>query len=301
MNRALKVLIWGIGQYYNRFFNILKYWETMGEIKIVGVTDKNIPDISKIDDWKLYYLSEVSQLEVDAIIVMSDKYYLEIVSVIKQMGFDEKKTIPCKVLEIPYFNWKKYIQIRKSDLSIICNNCVGGILYNTLGLECKSPCKNLAIPDNSFLEIIQNLEYYMECELEFVRWQIDPHSKKQFPVMSLAGNEILCNHDIDIDKAKEKWNRRKQKINYDNILYMMYSESDTICKGFLEKTNHQRRVLFVPANSEIEDADDVYKLKLFAGQKEFYETVNSSASLGKNGLNYSILDMILGKKEYRYL
>ena len=38
---------------------------------------------------------------------------------------------------------------------------------------------------------------------------------------------------------------------------------------------------------------------MFPGQREFWETVNSSASLGKNSCNYKILDMLNGKKAYR--
>ena len=35
-----KILIWGLGVKYNLYINAIKYCELMGEIEIVGVTDK---------------------------------------------------------------------------------------------------------------------------------------------------------------------------------------------------------------------------------------------------------------------
>ena len=287
-----------MGRDYNKHLNLLKNWEKM-DVEIVGITDKNLPELNVIDDWTVYKTDDIREIKLDYILVMSEKFYFEIVYDILELGIDRKKILPCKILNIPYFDWGKYIEIQQKDLSIICNNCVGGILYNTLAMECKSPCKNLAIPDNCFLKFANQLEHYMKLELEFLRWQIDPHSNKRFPVMKLDDIEIWCNHDFEIETAIEKWNRRKQKINYENIVFLMYTENDEIGRRFLEEVDG-KKVLFVPENSTIEDENYVWKLKLFPGQKEFWEVVNSSAALGKNNYNYKILDMLNGKKDYRY-
>lgn len=297
MGKKPKLLIWGIGQEYSRALNLLKYWESRHKIKVVGVTDKNIFGLLEIDGWKVYETTSINMLDIDYFLVMSEKYFLEIFEELLLLGIDKKKILVSKILYIPYFNWKKYLKIQKSDLSIICNNCVGGIIYNTLGLECKSPCKNLAIPEDSFLKLVHNLEYYMPLKLEFKRWQIDPHSEKDFPVMSLNDIEIWCNHDLSINEARDKWERRKKKINYKNIILIMYTENDKVGETFL-KIKKYRKILFVPEISELKHKE-VYKLKMFPGQREFWETVNSSASLGKNSCNYKILDMLNGKKAYR--
>ena len=228
---------------------------------------------------------------------MSDRYFGEISEELFRYGIEKKRTLSSRILDIPYFDWDKYLRIQKNDLSIICNNCVGGILYHTLGLECQSPCKNLAIPDDDFFKLVQDLERYMGLDPEFVRWQEDPHSKERFPVMKLDDVEIWCNHDRAVDEAREKWNRRKKKINYENILLMMYTENDDIGRRFLGLSRY-RKVLFVPENSGVED-QNAFKLKLFPEQKEFWEAVVSSASLGKNSCSYRILDMLIGERKYR--
>ena len=297
MENIPRLLLWGIGKEYNRSLNLLKYWERQDIIKIVGVTDKRIPELTEIDGWKIYKTAEVYKSDMDYCLVMSEKYFFEIAEELGALGIEKKRILTSRILNIPYFSWSEYLKIHSSDLSIICNNCVGGILYNTLGLECKSPCKNLAIPDESFLKLIQHLEYYMSLEPEFQRWQEDPHSGKEFPVMRLDDIEIWCNHDESIREAQDKWNRRKKKINYKNILLIMYTETDEIGRRFLEMEQY-KKILFVSEKSKLE-GKDVFRLKMFPGQKEFWETVNSSASLGKNSCNYCILDMLVGKKVYR--
>ncbi|MCI9141201.1 MAG: DUF1919 domain-containing protein [Lachnospiraceae bacterium] len=297
MDSKHKILLWGIGQEYNRVINALKYWEDQNAIEIVGVTDKNIPDLEEIDGWKVYKTIEIHELNIDYYLVMSEKYFLEISKELLVLGVNKNKILNSKILGIPYFSWEKYLLVQKGDLSIICNNCVGGIIYNTLGMECLSPCKNLSIPDESFLKLTQNLEKYMSLELEFKRWQRDPHSQKDFPVMKLDDIEIWCNHDESISEAQDKWDRRKKKINFKNIMLIMYTETEETGRRFLDIEQY-KKVLFVSEKSTLE-GKDVYRLKMFPGQKEFWETVNNSATLGKSSCNYRILDMLVGKKVYR--
>lgn len=298
LKSRLTLMIWGLGKEYNRHFNALRYWEEQREIEILGVTDKNAPELSEIDGWRVYKTSNIPRTGVDYYLVMSEEYFSEIMDDILASGVAREKILPSRILDIPYFNWNQYLKIQKSRLSIICNNCVGGIIYHTLGLECKSPCKNLAIPNDSFLKLITNLQKYMSLELEFKRWKIDPHSQKEFPVMKLNDIEIWCNHDASVFEAKNNWDRRRKKINYENIMLIMYTEEDNIGEKFLKSTDYNK-ILFVSEKSRLK-GENVFVLKLLPGQKELWEVVNSSAALGKNSYNYKILDMLNGKKEYRY-
>lgn len=287
MKNRPRLLIWGLGKDYNRHLNALKYWENQQEVEIIGVTDKDIPELSEIDGWRIYETGGVPKEIVDYYLVMSEKYFFDISNDIVALGVERRAILQSKILDIPYFNWEQYLEIKKSNLSIICNNCAGGILYNTLGLECISPCKNLAIPDDSFLKLISDLQRYMSLELKFKRWQIDPHSKKEFPVMKLDDIEIWCNHDVSASDAENNWSCRKQKINYGNIMLIMYTEDDEVGEAFLESSNY-KKILFVPEESKLEGRT-VFQLKLYPGQEEFWQVVNSSVSLGKNSYSYKIL------------
>ncbi len=78
MEKKPKLLIWGIGQEYSRALNLLKYWESRHKIKVVGVTDKNIFGLLEIDGWKVYETTSINMLDIDYFLVMSEKYFLEI-------------------------------------------------------------------------------------------------------------------------------------------------------------------------------------------------------------------------------
>ena len=45
------------------------------------------------------------------------------------------KLIPINVLQVPYFDFKKYIHIKETGISILSQNCWGGLCYNHLGYD----------------------------------------------------------------------------------------------------------------------------------------------------------------------
>lgn len=98
MKNIPKLLIWGIGQEYNRALNLLKYWESQHQIEVVGVIDKNVFGLLEIDDWKVYEITSINILNIDYYLVMSEKYYLEILSELLTLGIDKKKVLVSKIL-----------------------------------------------------------------------------------------------------------------------------------------------------------------------------------------------------------
>ena len=61
---------------------------------------------------------------------------------------------------------KKYkVYASKIDnVSIISSDCIGGFLYHNLGKQFLSPTINMAIPAESFVRLVKNLEHYMAVE-----------------------------------------------------------------------------------------------------------------------------------------
>jgi len=297
-----KVLIWGTGLDYGRFLNQLKALELQEVLEVVGVTDSSgfRERVTKVDGWHFYSVSEIKEIPWDYCVVMSEKYFWDIYSHLAELGISSDRIIPCRVFAIPYFEWVQYIEIRNLKMSIISNNCWGGILSRTLGLEHRSPFKNLAVSASGLIRMLdEGLEGFMSVEPKFVRWEIDPHSKVRFPVMSVKGVEILFNHDTKIEEALAKWRRRKEKIDYHNLYMMIYTEDIDVVRAFL-KLDIERKICFVPDNiitEELKDESTVFPICWRNNQDEFWLPVNESAKL--SGLNYKILPMILGKKEKR--
>lgn len=142
------------------------------------------------------------------------------------------------------FNWIKTIiknkneerhiiklrsRIKNTTPTIISNNCIAGIIYHNLGLKFFSPTINLYISGWNYILFVENLEDYLKCELIEKK-----NSGKDFPVGILLGGEI---EDIEINflhyktfqQAEEAWNKRKQRVNFDNLffIYEFYERTGT--------------------------------------------------------------------------
>jgi uncharacterized protein (DUF1919 family) len=79
---------------------------------------------------------------------------------------------------------------------------------------------NLWCRQRDFLKLAANLREYMSAELEFVESEYD------YPVAKLKDIFIFFNHSKTAEKAAADWNRRKKRINYDNIFLLMYDRED---------------------------------------------------------------------------
>lgn len=287
-----RVIIWGFGGIYNSHVNLLRYFEERGAIRVVALTATELPGFRSIDGHPLVEVKDISKVCFDYIIVMSNAYFWDIVKVAVSNGIEERRLLPYRILDIPFLDFEEYIRLKESNITIISNNCWGGVVYHTLGLECRSSFKNLFLEDADYLKMLRNLRYYMDCDMQFGKYKVDAHSKEKYPVMRLDDISIHCNHETIPDCAIEKWNRRKQKMNYGNLFIEMYTEKEEMADEFLRLEQYAHKVCFVP----FEDVrEGVVQLKLYPGQKEFYETVNSNAGLGGNSVDYRILDLLKSK------
>lgn len=291
-----QVLIWGSGAIYNQHLNLLRFMEQVKEFNVIGVVANLFTGVSTLDGWRVIYKSMIPTINFDYIIVMSDKFYEEIVLEAMSLGTDRGQILSYKVLDIPNIDLNKYIHLKNSQISIISNNCWGGLVYNSLGLECLSPFKNLFLEDDDYLRLLINLRDYLEMPLEFVRFEIEIHSKQRYPVMRLGDIFVHCNHDDNPKDALEKWNRRLKKINYDNLFVEMYTEDKDIAEQFVSMDQYKNKICFVPFETK---CNDMLQLKLYPGQKEFYEVVNSHATYNANSNTYSLVDLLSGNIKMR--
>ena len=113
---------------------------------------------------------------------------------------------------------KKNINIK--EFSLITQNCIGGVLYNDLGMQFLSPTINLSFDGPDFIKFVQNLKYYISLELvEFSTNEVT------YPVGHLDDIEIRFNHYTTFCEAKQKWDERKNRINY-NKIYVIATDRD---------------------------------------------------------------------------
>jgi uncharacterized protein (DUF1919 family) len=134
-----------------------------------------------------------------------------------------------------FFAILKYSKLRKiGDLTIISNNCIAGFLYQKYGLKYCSPTIGLQFPQNDFVKFCSNFKHYLNCELEE---SIDQKQdifkedlgggKVDFPVGKIDDIIIYFQHFKDFSEAKNKWEARKNRINYNKLFFVFVAYDNT--------------------------------------------------------------------------
>lgn len=106
--------------------------------------------------------------------------------------------------------------LKNKTPTIICSDCIGGIIYHDLGLRFNSPMINLWMKKEDFVAFVQNLNGYLNAELIEEREKI-----VDYPVGSLNYNQkkiyVYFMHYHTFEQAREKWEERKRRVDLNNI------------------------------------------------------------------------------------
>lgn len=188
---------------------------------------------------------------------------------------------------IKVYSFQRKRALINSNFSIISNNCWAGKIYQSYGIKYKTPTVGLFFMSEDFIKFVGNLEFYLNCNLNFISSSESKYVKifkdnstkypdfGTYPIGSLDGIEIHFLHYKNELTAYESWNKRKERINFDNLIIKMNDQNE-----FLEE--HLEIFNNLP-----------FKNKLFFSVNKL-----PNAVLIKNGLgNVEYLDEPYGKSK----
>lgn len=121
----------------------------------------------------------------------------------------------------PLFSSYKFSKIKHKDFSIISNNCLAGTVYKQVGSPFTSPTIGLFFWSKDYIKFLENLEYYLSLPLKF-----GENTKMNYPLGTLGDLDVHFLHYKTQQEAAEKWGRRKQRINFNN-LFVTYCDEGT--------------------------------------------------------------------------
>ena len=131
------------------------------------------------------------------------------------------------IKERPYYI-RRFVNrklIRRRDFTIISNNCWAGKAYQYLDMPYLSPTVGLYFFAEDYLRFVSNLRYYLSLDLIFIpaeksRYAETLRERNQLhvPIGMLDDVEIIFLHYKSREEAKEKWVRRKQRVNFEDII-----------------------------------------------------------------------------------
>lgn len=220
--------IYGAGNLYNRLIN--HFQKCKDSLDILGIVTTSRILYKEIDGYDCFTIDEIALGGVDFFIIAVEKWR-EIFDILVNKGVEEERIIRGSVFELPYFDFKEYLKLKRSNVSILSNYCLGGMIYKMLGLKVASPTINMYCAGKGYLKFLEKYEYYLNCEMKEL-WQenyIDGTlSPESFFLKGILGNKIVWNfnHSICAKETIAQWNKHKERFNFENVAVIMIIQSD---------------------------------------------------------------------------
>lgn len=118
------------------------------------------------------------------------------------------------------YNKRIAMNLNNQSFSLITNNCMGGFMLHDLGLQFNSPFVNLWIKPMDFIKYLSDFEHYIYSDLVFIP------SEFEYPVALLDDITIYFAHYKSKEEAKQKWEERTVRINFDNLFVVLLESND---------------------------------------------------------------------------
>lgn len=143
-------------------------------------------------------------------------------------------------------NTQFYTSLSQGPMSIISNDCFGGFVYKKFGLEYTTPFIWLWLDNYDYIKLLKNLKYYLNCKLNFIKQE-----GISYPVGLLDDIKIHFNHYSTEYEAEQKWYKRLERFNWNNIV-IKYQTTNEECIYEFDKLEYINKVVFVPEEVKVE-------------------------------------------------
>ena len=142
-------------------------------------------------------------------------------------------------------------KLTSQDFTIISNNCWAGMIYESYNLIKSTPTVGLFFMPEDYIKFLNNLEGYIYGTLSFVQPSESTWFKRlkeegytnigKYPIGQLSDGretiEIFFLHYQSEQEAKNKWERRCKRINWDKLLIKFNDQNGCTEKDLLNFCN----------------------------------------------------------------
>lgn len=181
--------------------------------------------------------------------------------------------------------------------TIISNNCWGGHVYRYFGLSYNSPTVGLFFFAQDYIKFLENLQFYVNKELSFISLDESRYRDKlkeyggeciNCPIGKLGDIEIIFMHYKTEKEAATKWQRRVQRINWNNLILKMSEQNGCTINDLkaFDALHYEKKVLFVTRD---------YGLKSQVIFRKFMNRGNIPDDINNFKTYVDLVDLINGK------
>ena len=268
-------------------------------MNVLGVTGEHESDIKIVRDGNpapFIPLDKLGSEGAKYCLVSDTKLHFGYVAKkLEEAGIAEENIVCDRTVCVSGFTFEKYNLLRRSKLSIIAINCCGGMMSHCFALPFRSPFVNMNLPEEDFLKMLEgDMRSYLTGELRLKGTAYETNLKFDFPIFELNGLTINMNHYSDFEDAKNKWYSRIQRINWYNLLIMMFTDSEEALARF-DDLPYAKKACVVPFPSDLPSAYSFDKRIFSEPNIPTWKICNSFG--GGNVPLYDMWDLMLyGKK-----
>jgi uncharacterized protein (DUF1919 family) len=189
---------------------------------------------------------------------------------------------------------KARIAVSGSNVSIFCNCCIAGCMYHDLGLEFLSPTINLFFGSGDYYQLVSHLKEYLACPLSELHGFSEPN-----PVGKIDGSrfglkdlEVHFAHYTSFAEAKECWERRSKRVNYQKIFLLIecIHEDDLALLEKYVALPYKKAIL----TKEISQPEKgIYSLKYYTKNSWHKPVTRYISAFGRKGYDeFNFVDLI---------
>lgn len=221
-----KCYIYGAGMEYQKLASYLPIYQE--KMEILGIVTTKKQPFKFLDGIPCIQPKEMLIEEMDYVIIAVQKWR-EIYDYLKAMGIKDNKILRGHIFGLPNFNLEEYLKLKKSNISILSNSCIGGILYRTLGMKTLSPTINAACHED-YIEFFKHYRKYLNMDMVVQNSRKDVFDLRTFRPQGVLDNKVTWYfpHNGTGKEGVESWNVKRKQVNYENIavIAIIYTDKD---------------------------------------------------------------------------
>ena len=218
------------------------------KIKILGVHQTDSP-VSVGPDY--LYFSADDVLHTDCpVLVCGSRYDTALIQGIVSLGIARERLIPEGQFLFLNMSCSRYLALLGKRLSILSNDCWGGLTYHYFGLPFLSPTINLFFEDPEYLTFLENLDDMLQLIPEPCGTAYNADEHFEYPVFRIGSVRLFMNHCRNAEQGKRKWVERCKRVNRDNLLVVMVTASESAAERF-SRLPYAHKFCFVPFKTDL--------------------------------------------------
>lgn len=175
-------------------------------------------------------------------------------TLLRRYSIDKMVSLYEKTSDMLFASWRRN-QLSNTDFSIVSNNCWGGHVYRWFGLPYSSPTVGLYFYSEDYIRFLENLKSNIYGKLTFIDVAESRHrddllrkGQENVPIGLINDQiEVVFLHYHSREEAYEKWRRRSERWNEDNII-VKFSQMNECTEDHLrefQKMGFNKKLLFL--------------------------------------------------------